>query len=140
MMPVPAALVAAPRTASLPKLEDLSDADLAARIEALAAGNLLPGRLVKAAALAQSSVAETAETEQFGGQSVLLYLEDKGYAALLSGLSEDAVKRVQGEIAAHAEAHRLLAELTRRHRAIEDWLTGQVQSSCARAPRPGGGG
>lgn len=107
---------------------------MARRILEIAAGAVLPGRIVRASSAAASA---TATGEPCAEPDMTLYIEDGGRASLLTGLGAEALARVEREIAANSEARRLLDDLEKIHRATESQLRRALDESCARTPRPG---
>jgi type VI secretion system ImpM family protein len=128
-----AAPIAAPITDESPGGVSGTDV-IVARVRELAAGALLPGRLVRASTSAASA---SATGEAAAGTTVLLYLEEGGLPAILAGIDGEAMRRIERGVADHAEARRLIDELRRLHKAAEDRLQREVDAACARTPRPG---
>jgi hypothetical protein len=96
---------------------------------------MLSGRLVRASTSA-ASVSTTGESA--AGATVLLYLDDGGRSVILEGIEEEAIRRIEQQVADHAEALRLIEELKRLHDASEQRLQRAVEDACVRTPRPGG--
>jgi hypothetical protein len=108
-------------TDELPKLPPEPEL-VAARLRELAAGALHAGRLLRMTGP--------------DGTPQSLYVDDRGGAALLAGLSEADLSAVSAGVQAHEEAVRLLEHLSRLHRATEDELRRAVSAACARTPPP----